>query len=135
VGSTGRFSRSERLLDSRDFKRVSRHGRRSASRYFVLLRAPMRTAPEPRGQSSSARQPARIRLGVTVSRKVGNAVVRNYIKRSVREWFRSSRSGQEPGDLVVIARRDAARLRGAELAGALDQLLVRDAQGRDGALA
>jgi ribonuclease P protein component len=45
------------------------------------------------------------RLGITVTRKVGNAVRRNRIKRLVREWFR--RRARELGscDLVIIAKR------------------------------
>lgn len=64
------------------------------------------------------------RLGITVSRKVGNAVVRNYIKRNIREWFRGARAIVEDCDLVVIARRDAAELRGGEFVAALGELLV-----------
>ena len=48
------------------------------------------------------------RLGLIVSRKVGNAVVRNRVKRSIREWFRTQGSGlTEHADIVVIARRGA----------------------------
>jgi ribonuclease P protein component len=51
------------------------------------------------------------RLGLTVSRKVGNAVVRNRVKRRVREWFRRTRSSFAGSwDIIVIARRDAAEL-------------------------
>ena len=48
----------------------------------------------------------RARLGITVTRKVGNAVRRNRIKRLVREWFRGVREGVESCDLVVIAKRE-----------------------------
>jgi len=48
------------------------------------------------------------RLGVSVSRRVGGAVVRNRWKRVLREVFRRGRSDLPPGlDLVVIARRGA----------------------------
>jgi ribonuclease P protein component len=51
------------------------------------------------------------RLGITVTRKVANAVGRNRIKRLVREAFRRNRSTLAPGfDLVWIAKRDAASL-------------------------
>jgi len=51
------------------------------------------------------------RLGLVVSRRVGGAVVRNRVKRVVREWFRRHRSLLPKGvDLVVIARSDAADL-------------------------
>jgi len=53
----------------------------------------------------------RARLGLTVSRKVGNAVVRNRVKRRVREWFRSGgRTPLSGGRLVVIARDAAVEL-------------------------
>jgi ribonuclease P protein component len=117
-GQTGRFRRADRLRNRRDYQRVSRRGRRVAGPYFVLLAAP--------GGSD------RTRLGVTVSRKVGNAVERNYVKRRVREWFRRARgpSGRlgEAGagrDLVVIARRGAAQLEGRRMAAVLGEAVHR----------
>jgi len=76
-------------------------GRRHSSRAFVLL---VRAA----GGSGRAR------LGITASRRVGNAVVRNRVKRWIREWFRRSGRAQLPGlDVVVIARASAATLGGS----------------------
>jgi ribonuclease P protein component len=64
------------------------------------------------------------RLGITVSRKVGNAVTRNRLKRVIREWFRVSRGGLSPaGDLVVIARKGAGLLDAQEIRNELDGLL------------
>lgn len=47
------------------------------------------------------------RLGVTVSKKVGCAVVRNRIKRYIREVFRNKRLLLPPVDINVIARRES----------------------------
>jgi ribonuclease P protein component len=99
-GLTGRFSRADRVRRRRDFLAASRLGRRAASREYVVI-----VAPTPSDASG------RPRLGVTVSRKVGNAVVRNRIKRRIREWFRRDREAVEAGrDVVVIARPAATGL-------------------------
>ena len=64
------------------------------------------------------------RLGITVSRRVGNAVVRNRLKRRVREWYRRERSALASGlDLVVIARPAAAKLDSAATSAQLTALL------------
>jgi ribonuclease P protein component len=53
------------------------------------------------------RQP--VRLGVTVSRRVGNAVVRNRVKRLIRESFRQNKEALCAGlELVIVARPSAA---------------------------
>jgi ribonuclease P protein component len=64
------------------------------------------------------------RLGVTVSKKVGNAAVRNRIKRCVREAFRTHPLWfDEPVDLVVIAKTPGRPAKGQP---AHDKLRVRD---------
>lgn len=112
---TGRFGRADRLLKTRDFRRIGREGHRRQTRHFVVLSV---------GGDPAAAQAARTRLGVTVSRRVGNAVARNRVKRRVREWFRHSRRGlRGVRELVVIARSGAAELEMAEITEDLDQLL------------
>ena len=50
------------------------------------------------------------RLGVTVSTKLGHAVVRNRVRRRIREIFRLSQGQMKQGyDIVVVARSRAAR--------------------------
>lgn len=75
-----------------------RSGRSHAGPEFVLYVFP-----------SGEQEPAR--LGMSVSRKVGGAVVRNRVKRLLREAF-AAESGHLPAgsDAVVIARSGAARL-------------------------
>ena len=117
---TGRFRRSDRLRVSRDYQRVAAQGDRFASEEFVLLVA--RAGPKATG---------RVRLGITASRRVGNAVVRNRVKRAVRDWFRSSgriEAGSEGLDIVVIARRTAASLDTGAIADCLCALVDRRAK-------
>jgi ribonuclease P protein component len=113
---TGRFRRADRILRTQDFKRVVKSGKRRVSGSFVVV-----TAQE---ISADARKSGenRRRLGATVSKRVGNAVVRNRVKRCIREWFRHSRAGL-PGqsEIVVIARRAARDLSGTEIAEFLDR--------------
>lgn len=64
------------------------------------------------------------RLGITVTRKIGGAVVRNRIKRAVRETFRRCRHSLADGlSIIVIARNGAADLHGAEIAGEIEPAL------------
>jgi ribonuclease P protein component len=64
------------------------------------------------------------RLGVTVSSRVGNAVVRNRIKRLVREIFREWRQYLGAAlDIVVIAKPDAAHITHAQAATELQRAL------------
>lgn len=51
-----------------------------------------------------------------MSKRVGNAVVRNHVKRRIREWFRAERERLEPTvDVVVIGRSAAAPMSGVEV--------------------
>jgi ribonuclease P protein component len=101
AAESGRFRKEEHLLDGRDFRRVSRNGERYRTQHFVVL-----------ASASAENLPTlKPRLGLTVSRKVGNAVVRNRMKRRLREWFRHHRGQLAcPVDLVVIVRPQGANL-------------------------
>lgn len=90
-----RFGAGERILRSRDFRRIQRTGLRRVGRFVVAI-------------GCRASQPW-TRIGLTVSRKVGNATVRNRVKRRLREIFRRNKASL-PGhlDIVLIARSAAA---------------------------
>jgi len=77
--------------------------------------------PDPQDPAKPSR-----RLGLTVSRKVGNAVARNHVKRRVREWFRAERDQlPEHVDLVVIAKPGAAELDSAGVSESLRRALAK----------
>jgi ribonuclease P protein component len=92
-----RFRKEERIRHRRDFQLALRYGsRRHTKHYTVILR--------PNDLECS-------RLGVTVSKSVGNAVKRNRVKRCLREFFRLHKHKLPPShDLVIIAKKGAAML-------------------------
>lgn len=84
------------LKKNQDFQRIYREGDSRADRYLVLYM-------HCRGDSDKSR------LGISVSKKVGNSVVRHRIKRRVKEIYRLSEKDIPKGcDFVVIARKAAA---------------------------
>ncbi len=64
-------------------------------------------------------------MGITVTKKIGGAVIRNRVKRAVREAFRQVRAGMPPLDLVVIARKGCGDLATLEVAAELAPALAR----------
>lgn len=112
-----------RLSRSSDFQRIYRHGSSTASRFLVLysFKRPAETGAE--GP----------RLGLSVSKKLGGAVVRNRVKRLLREAVQGGAGHlAEEYDLVVIARPQLLELVARESAGdkgivgaAVRELLVR----------
>ncbi len=88
-----RFGKASRLTSRREFLAVQERGKKLHSGAYVVL--------------ALVNELDRARLGVTVSSRVGNAVVRNREKRWVREAFRAASSRLPPADYVVIARSAA----------------------------
>lgn len=93
-----RFPRSGRLRKRRDYLVVQEGGVAIHSRHFILL----------------VKRDGAGRVGITVSKKIGNSVTRNRVKRLVREAVRQW--GDTPWvpaglDVVVVAKRSAARAR------------------------
>jgi ribonuclease P protein component len=106
------FPKSARVLASADYRRITGPGRKTVSPCFLLFVLVGTDGVGPR-------------LGMTVSRKVGNAVVRNRIKRTIREFFRQNRSRLDPAfECVVIARPRAGRTGGTELTQNLTKLFL-----------
>lgn len=111
VSGSQRFRAQDRVRESRDYLRSRAEGKRASSSAFAI---------------EMTRTAGNLRLGLVVSRRVGGAVVRNRVKRLVREWFRRSRPQlPENVDLVVIARATAAKLEAPEVWAELAALASR----------
>ena len=92
-----------------DFARVQRRGKRRVGPLFVLLATP--------GHGGS-------RVGITVSKGIGNAVVRNRLRRRVQAILDRSAFGAAPHrDVVLIARPGAGEADFAAVAAELGMLL------------
>jgi ribonuclease P protein component len=90
------LGRRSRIKQGRDFLRVRQAGERAVKGCLIAnwLRLPLE---------------ARSRLGVVVSKKVGNAVVRSRVKRLLRESYRVHQHElAQPVDLVLVARPSIA---------------------------
>jgi len=91
------FTKADRILKRSEFLYLSHNGKTVQNDYFVVKYCPARYE--------------RSRLGITVSRKVGKAAVRNRIKRFSREYFRLNRHKIKGSwDINLIARLKAAQL-------------------------
>jgi ribonuclease P protein component len=95
------FTKADRLLKRIDFLRLASQGRYLQNKTFIVVFAPGKFE--------------RKRLGITVSKRVGNAVIRNRIKRFAREYFRLNRQKiTDNRDINIIAKKEAANLSSCE---------------------
>ncbi len=114
------MQRRNRLSRSRDFDAVYRHGRSVSTRFLVLYWF---------DRSEEGDDP---RLGIAVPKQLGGAVVRNRIKRQLREAWRAQLDRVPAGsDYVLIARPglpDAVEARGFDwLRERVDEVLQKAA--------
>jgi len=91
------FGKENRIRKRSDFQAIYQGGSRVHLKSFIVL--------------VNRNHQGRARLGITVSKKVGNSVKRNRIKRLVREFFRLNRDRLPlSADIVVIARKGISLL-------------------------
>lgn len=96
----GRFRAPSRVRKRREYQAIQSEGVRVSLAHFVLILKARHPTPD-----------SVPRLGITASRKIGNAVVRNRAKRLVREAFRATRASFPADiDVVVIVKRELAGL-------------------------
>ena len=104
------MQRRFRVTESKRFAQIHREGTSAANRLLVV-----KTLPNGLDQT---------RFGFVVSKRIGNAVTRNLVKRRLRESVRQSRV-KGGWDAVFIARRGAGSAEFSQLKRAADNLLRR----------
>jgi ribonuclease P protein component len=103
--------REHRLRSNQEFQRVYRVGRSWAHPLAAL-----HVMPQAEGQ----------RFGISASKKVGKAVLRNLVRRRIREILRAALPELKPGfDAIVVVRTGAAEVDFAALSAALAELIRR----------
>ena len=101
---------TEGLKKNSDFIKVYNEGRSKANRNLILFVLENGTEKN--------------RLGVSISKKVGNSVYRHYFKRCVKESYRLHEKMFNSGlDIVVMARQGAKDLRYSDIESALMHLM------------
>ena len=97
---------SESLKKNSDFQKVYRQGKSYANRYLVMYVLENHTEGN--------------RLGISVSKKVGNSVIRHHLTRLIRESYRLHEDMFNSGlDIVVVARSTAKDISYHEVESAL----------------
>lgn len=99
------MKRFSSIKKNRDFQKVYDTGRSYANRQLVMYAVP-------NGSEET-------RIGISVSKKVGNSVVRHHLTRLIREIFRLNRENIRRGlDIVVVVRVAAKASNYKQLEGA-----------------
>jgi len=103
------FMKYGKLKRSWQFERVYRDGNKYSDKLFVIYVLHNNTHE--------------VRIGLTVTKKVGKSVQRNRIKRVVREVFRLLRAIMPGNDIVVVARKSTVNLNYLQAQGSINSLL------------
>ena len=104
------FGKKERVRKRTQYLDIYRRGGRVHSNNFIVILSPNLSGGK--------------RLGVAVSKKVGNAAQRNRIKRLLREFFRLNKDGlPDSKDMVIIAKNDVSSFKYQDVCLELTNLL------------
>lgn len=109
------LGRHQRIKREAEFKEIMKKGKSYADRYLVMYVLqktsqinPVTCSSKSRAQEAESRLP---RLGLSVGRRIGKAVIRNRIKRWIREVFRLHQFRlKDRMEIILIARSSAREL-------------------------
>lgn len=105
-----KMNKQQRIKKNTEFQRVFKKGKSFANRQFIVYML--------KGDQEE------FRLGLSVSKKVGNAVTRNRVKRYIRQAFLELKDDLLPNaDYIIIARPQAAKLDFHESKKSLEHVL------------
>ena len=106
------FKKEDRLRKRQEYLELQQKGKKISNPFFIALVVPGKTH--------------RTRLGITASKKVGQATVRNRLKRLSREYFRHNRNHfKHDWDINLIVKQKAANLPSEKVFSALKDIFDR----------
>jgi len=103
------FKKSARILKRTEFVKLSKSGQKLKNEHFIAAVGP--------GRSETTR------LGITVTKKIGCAVIRNRVKRFIREYFRLNRhriTGK--WDINIISRKRVCAISSKQAFSSLEKI-------------
>lgn len=107
------FKKEERILKRAEFINLNINGARHYTKNFVVILKQNRINIT--------------RLGITVSKRFGNSVKRNRIKRLIREFFRLNKQQIPKGyDIVIVALKESNNFTFSKVKEELGDLLLKD---------
>ncbi len=105
-----KMEKAYRIKKNEDFQKIYKNGKSVANRQFIIYR-----------QKNSENE--HFRLGISVSKKIGNAVTRNRIKRAIRESFTKHKEDIIKDDFIVIARQPSKEMTTNEINKSLEHVM------------
>lgn len=106
-----RVRKSQRIKKNKEFQQVFNEGKSYANRQFVVYCLPKEGQKE-------------FRIGLSIGKKIGNAVIRNQVKRYIRQvFFEIKEELRQDMDYVIIARVSAANLNYHETKKSIEHVL------------
>ncbi len=101
------LKKCHKILKREEYLKIGAEGKKIRSNHFIVL--------------YKEKSVGSCRAGITASKRVGNAVYRNRVKRLIREFFRLNNELFCPADMVFIAGRNSCHLTYKELS---DELML-----------